>query len=100
MPGDTRLLGVWFPDPLTPSGELLSIEFRRNGSLLYTIDFNGESQTLLLMYEADGETLTTSDEFAGILASSRYALGADGALRLEFGGTLYIYRQPEEVVAT
>jgi|GEM_PF-2979911 len=95
MPNDQRLLGTWLPDSSTPRGDLVSIEFREDGSLLYTIDFNGEEHTLVLLYETAGGVLTTRDEFAGVLASSSYKLDPDGALELAFHGAMFIYRRSD-----
>lgn len=97
MAQDARLLGTWTPHSGTQAGDLVSIEFREDGSLLYTIRLEGETRTLPLLYESDGEMLTTSDEFSGILASSRYEMRPDGSLQLSFNGEMYVYDRGEVV---
>ena len=92
----SSLVGVWETDPddersLREYGRV-TLNFKPEGVLEYTIHTDGKRQIMLLTYRVDGGTLVTDQPSAPRLERTPCALMPDGRLRLGEGhlSTTYV----------
>jgi hypothetical protein len=79
---------------LAELGDVL-LEFHGDGRLTYTIRCDNKNQIILMRYKVEGDTVVTDQPSAPREERTAYSLSPDGILTLEFGGTPYRFRRPE-----
>lgn len=82
------LIGRWIPDAAVGGGEgpFVELEFRRDGKLRYALKGQGIDEALLLEFRTEGPIIITRPPGATADARTRYEMGQDGSLILEYGG--------------
>jgi hypothetical protein len=88
---DPRLLGRWRlfrADPSLDFAPNARMEFLSGGRLRYEFDTGGNVQSIMLVYQVEGETLTTDNPAASHLATARFSFAEGDALVLDFAGSI------------
>ena len=94
------LLGKWVIDDsddvaLAKYGQT-SMDFRSDGSLVYTIHCDEVDQKMFLSYRIQGSVLITDQPSSPKMARSEFMFDDDGRLVLFFDGVPSFYRRCEE----
>jgi len=87
VPAD--LLGKWIPDAAagqTGEGPFTELEFRKDGKLRYALKGEGLDEALVMDFRTEGHTILTRPPGAVADAKTKYEMGQDGSLILEYGG--------------
>jgi hypothetical protein len=88
---DPRLLGRWRlfrADASLDFAPNVRMEFLTGGRLRYTFDAGEASQSLMLVYRVEGDTLFTDNPAASHTSSSRFWFGEGDALSIDFAGAV------------
>jgi hypothetical protein len=93
----TVLVGCWHlvrveGQPYEPA----EADFREDGTLYYSVLAGTRWQIMKLRYRVDGDTIISDQPSAPREERTRFALGLDGALTLEFGDTRGLFRRGEK----
>ena len=67
--------------------EHVTMDFRPDGSLQYSIELPDRIQIMNLTYSVVGDVIISNQPSAPSEERTRFALGADGSLELDHGGT-------------
>jgi len=94
-----ELLGTWKSDPqdeeaLRSYGKV-TLKFRSDGSLLYTIHKAEKDQLMRLTFRVDSGFIVTDQSSDPHLERTAYELTSDGKLVLTFGGQRVLYIRVE-----
>ena len=87
-----QLLGYWVIDPtddqaLAEFGNV-SLSFKENGELLYTITSAAKDEIIRLRYVVEGSTLITDQPSHPSVERTEYSISSNGTLTLAIGGKL------------
>ncbi|HVE87900.1 MAG TPA: hypothetical protein VND93_33810 [Myxococcales bacterium] len=85
----SNLLGRWIPDAAeSGEGPFTELEFLRDGKLRYALKGKGLSgnDALVMDFRTEGQVIVTRPPGATSDAKTRYEVGPDGSLTLEYGG--------------
>jgi hypothetical protein len=94
-PSVRQLLGKWTTDPgdvdSLSAYERASLEFKKDGQLIYTIHAEESNQIMILTYKIRENMLVTNQLSAPGEERTAFAFTDDGKLKLEFGGIVSTY---------
>ena len=83
------LLGVWRSDPSDEEGARsfgdVSMDFRADGTLVYTVHEQTKDQIMLMTYQASGEWIETDQPSMPRRQRNKYSID-NGTLAVEFDG--------------
>jgi hypothetical protein len=68
-------------------GEVVRMEFRRGGQLVYTIDAGDRDQIMLLTWRVEGDTLVTDQPSAPRIERTKFTLLGADTLVLDYGSS-------------
>jgi hypothetical protein len=88
---DPRLLGRWRlfrADASLDFAPQARMEFLAGGRLRYEFDAGGSTQSIMLVYQVEGDTLTTDNPAASHLMTARFSFGEGDSLVLDFAGSI------------
>lgn len=97
MPDASTLVGRWVIDPadshvIEAFGQA-SLDFREDGSLIYSTLEGGRIQTMFLTYRVAGDELVTDQPSAPREERTQFRITQDGRLVLTFGGVRGTFRR-------
>ena len=85
-----EIIGFWETDPDDTKSQQVygkvSIEFKTNGELIYTVQLKGKIQKMFMTYEIKGNRLVTSQASASRTEETDFKILPDGKLELGFDG--------------
>jgi hypothetical protein len=93
LEGGDALLGRWRLIADGPETEAVTLDFKSTGDLAYTLHAGDKLQIMNLSFRLDGDCLVTNQASRPREERTRYAIGADGVLRLEFDGKATRYER-------
>ena len=83
-----RIVGTWVNDPLDLPGircfGRVSVEFKKDGRLIYTIHAAEKDQIILLTYRITGDQVTTDQPSASKERATSFAFTSDERLVLSY----------------
>lgn len=88
---DPRLLGRWRlfrADAALDFAPNVRMEFLSGGRLRYEFDSGGSTQSIMLVYQVEGDTLTTDNPAVSHLMTARFWFGEGDSLALDFAGAI------------
>ena len=88
---DPRLLGRWRlfrADSSLDFAPNVRMEFLKGGRLRYAFDAGDASQSLMLIYRVDGDTLFTDNPLAPHAMEARFWFGEGDVLGIDFAGAV------------
>jgi hypothetical protein len=89
MPVPSDLMGKWIPEAAAgepTEGPFTEVEFLNDGKLRFSLKGEGVDEALVMDYRTEGHTIVTRPPGAAADARTKYELGQDGSLLLEYGG--------------
>jgi hypothetical protein len=85
-----EIIGTWKLDPIDINSQQIygdvSIEFKSNGKLIYTIHLEGKEQKMFMTYEIRGNLLVTDQPSSPHKEETEFRILPDGKLELCFSG--------------
>jgi len=92
---EEQLLGKWVSDPEDKEGRrefgTVTLEFRENGELTYSIRGHEKEQRIFLTYAVEDGMIVTDQPSQPHQERTAYSLTSDGRLTLWFGGQRSVY---------
>jgi hypothetical protein len=89
------LMGQWISDPADQAAlqryGSVALEFRPDGSLVYSVFERGRTQQTVLSYRVEGGMIVTNQASNPEEEQTAFAQLPDGKLRLTFGGASSTY---------
>jgi hypothetical protein len=73
--------------------ESVSMDFRPDGSLEYSIDLGDRLQIMNLTYAVEGDFIVSNQPSSPQEERTKFSLGADGRLELDYGGVRSWYER-------
>jgi len=87
---NSEILGLWELDPADLNANQIygnvSLEFKNNGELIYTLFLEDKAQKSLLTYETRGNKIFTDQPSSPNPQETEFRILPDGKLELGFGG--------------
>ena len=97
----TNLIGCWHLVPTgKPDEEPSELEFREDGTLLYSIEAKDRWQIMRLTYRVEGAELVTDQPSAPHEERTLYTISPAGELELDFAGERSRYAKGEKRAPT
>ena len=88
---DHRLIGRWLSQPGEP--QRVTIEFQRDGSMIYTIHEPDKDQKMFLRYRVENGTIISDQGSAPREERTAYWLEGDHQLVLSYEGERSVFRR-------
>jgi hypothetical protein len=90
------LLGLWMIDPESNPGEIVTMEFKENGQLIYTLIGEEKDYVSLLTYRIENDILITDQPSAPREAKGKFSITPEGKLVIVYDNLPYQYvRAPD-----
>ena len=87
---DVRLVGRWRG---VVDEEVVTIEFTRDGALVYTIHSGGKEQKILLRYDTVDGVIVTDQPSDPREERTNYSIAPSGELVLNYGGAVSTFKR-------
>lgn len=91
------LVGVWTADESDPASRIrftdVALDFRSDGTLLYTTRHHEKLEIIRLRYHIEGTTIVTDQPSAPRIEKTKFSIDNSGVLTLEYNGVPYRFRR-------
>lgn len=86
-----NLLGLWMIDPKSTPEQIVTLEFKDNGQLIYTVIGDQKDEVILLTYRVENDTIVTDQPSAPKIEKTKFSFTPEGKLLLVYGNISSLY---------